>query len=331
MCEFSMCWVTDRHFVRLCCFLKGPANLFSLLSPYSLGVKPGFYGSCSEWKHPLSGIYFFFCASAAATEHWTCFAFLHRQPPHNYVSHEKKKTNIVIALSYIYAESWEVSSAHFFKAFSQCSTALVCLGKSAFNIHHQRLQAVNVQLEALTLCPAAPLDFTKAHFFQQHFVRLGASSFRRRTTQASHFETADLPECPPQNQINMSLKRLWSCAPEGHSCLYLKGWWEVDPIFSCFFLRFVCLSPAERTEAGHPGPNVEMRWITLPASCCLPSSSVASSHSPSSSSLCFCLAGRCFAFRGERGNDEPPIEMIKVSHLKWVFSAGRRNPQCWRH
>uniref|UniRef100_A0A672GVU6 WD repeat-containing protein 11 n=1 Tax=Salarias fasciatus TaxID=181472 RepID=A0A672GVU6_SALFA len=26
--------------------------------------------------------------------------------------------------------------------------------------------------------------------------------------------------------------------------------------------------------------------------------------------------GRCFAFRGERGNDEPPIEMIKVSHLK---------------
>lgn len=32
-----------------------------------------------------------------------------------------------------------------------------------------------------------------------------------------------------------------------------------------------------------------------------------------------CLPGRCFAFRGERGNDEPPIEMIKVSHLKWVF------------
>ncbi|XP_060943690.1 WD repeat-containing protein 11 [Limanda limanda] len=28
------------------------------------------------------------------------------------------------------------------------------------------------------------------------------------------------------------------------------------------------------------------------------------------------LTGRCFAFRGERGNDEPPIEMIKVSHLK---------------
>ncbi|MEQ2290701.1 WD repeat-containing protein 11, partial [Ameca splendens] len=26
--------------------------------------------------------------------------------------------------------------------------------------------------------------------------------------------------------------------------------------------------------------------------------------------------GRCFAFRGERGNDELPIEMIKVSHLK---------------
>uniref|UniRef100_A0A3Q2XFW3 WD repeat-containing protein 11 n=1 Tax=Hippocampus comes TaxID=109280 RepID=A0A3Q2XFW3_HIPCM len=26
--------------------------------------------------------------------------------------------------------------------------------------------------------------------------------------------------------------------------------------------------------------------------------------------------GRSFAFRGERGNDEPPIEMIKVSHLK---------------
>ncbi|XP_046884968.1 WD repeat-containing protein 11 [Hypomesus transpacificus] len=26
--------------------------------------------------------------------------------------------------------------------------------------------------------------------------------------------------------------------------------------------------------------------------------------------------GRCFAFRGERGNDEPSIEMIKVSHLK---------------
>uniref|UniRef100_A0A3Q2PQI0 WD repeat-containing protein 11 n=1 Tax=Fundulus heteroclitus TaxID=8078 RepID=A0A3Q2PQI0_FUNHE len=26
--------------------------------------------------------------------------------------------------------------------------------------------------------------------------------------------------------------------------------------------------------------------------------------------------GRCFAFRGERGTDEPPIEMIKVSHLK---------------
>uniref|UniRef100_UPI003AACEAED WD repeat-containing protein 11 n=1 Tax=Centroberyx gerrardi TaxID=166262 RepID=UPI003AACEAED len=26
--------------------------------------------------------------------------------------------------------------------------------------------------------------------------------------------------------------------------------------------------------------------------------------------------GRCFPFRGERGNDEPPIEMIKVSHLK---------------
>lgn len=26
--------------------------------------------------------------------------------------------------------------------------------------------------------------------------------------------------------------------------------------------------------------------------------------------------GRCFAFRGERGNDEPAIEMIKVSHLK---------------
>ncbi|XP_056292287.1 WD repeat-containing protein 11 [Pseudoliparis swirei] len=26
--------------------------------------------------------------------------------------------------------------------------------------------------------------------------------------------------------------------------------------------------------------------------------------------------GRCFSFRGERGNDEPPIEMIKVSHLK---------------
>ncbi|KAJ8248191.1 hypothetical protein GJAV_G00239350, partial [Gymnothorax javanicus] len=26
--------------------------------------------------------------------------------------------------------------------------------------------------------------------------------------------------------------------------------------------------------------------------------------------------GRCFAFRGERGNDESPIEMIKVSHLK---------------
>lgn len=120
----------------------------------------------------------------------------------------KKTTNIVIALSYIYAESWQVSSAHFLKAFSQRSTALVCLGKCAFNIHHQRLQAVNVQLEALMLCPAAPLDFTKAHFFQQHFVRLGASSFRRRTTQASHFETADLPECPPQNQINMSLKRL---------------------------------------------------------------------------------------------------------------------------
>lgn len=33
------------------------------------------------------GFFFFFaCASAAATEHWTCFAFLHRQPPHNYVS-----------------------------------------------------------------------------------------------------------------------------------------------------------------------------------------------------------------------------------------------------
>ncbi|KAI9533694.1 WD repeat-containing protein 11 [Dissostichus eleginoides] len=28
------------------------------------------------------------------------------------------------------------------------------------------------------------------------------------------------------------------------------------------------------------------------------------------------LTGRCFAFRGERGNDEPPIEMMKVSHLK---------------
>ncbi|KAJ8014088.1 hypothetical protein DPEC_G00036620 [Dallia pectoralis] len=26
--------------------------------------------------------------------------------------------------------------------------------------------------------------------------------------------------------------------------------------------------------------------------------------------------GRCFAFRGERGNDEPAIEMMKVSHLK---------------
>lgn len=143
--------------------------------------------------------------------------------------------------------------------------------------------------------------------------------------QASHFPTADLPECPPQNQINVLLKRLWSCAPEGHSCLYLKSWWIVDPIFSCSFLRSVSLSPAEQTEAGHPGPNVEMRWITLPASCRLPSSSTASSsystsHAPSSSSpLCFCLAGRCFAFRGERGNDEPPIEMIKVSHLKWVL------------
>jgi len=28
------------------------------------------------------------------------------------------------------------------------------------------------------------------------------------------------------------------------------------------------------------------------------------------------FSGRCFSFRGERGNDEPPIEMIKVSHLK---------------
>lgn len=118
----------------------------------------------------------------------------------------KKKNNYYCDCIIIHI--WQVSSAHFLKAFSQCSTALVCLGKCAFNIHHQRLQAVNVQLEALTLCPAAPLDFTKAHFFQQHFVRLGASSFRRRTTQASPFETVDLPECPPQNQINMSLKRL---------------------------------------------------------------------------------------------------------------------------
>lgn len=34
--------------------------------------------------------------------------------------------------------------------------------------------------------------------------------------------------------------------------------------------------------------------------------------------LLLCAPGRSIAFRGERGNDEPAIEMIKVSHLKWV-------------
>lgn len=32
--------------------------------------------------------------------------------------------------------------------------------------------------------------------------------------------------------------------------------------------------------------------------------------------LIFAIKGRSIAFRGERGNDESPIEMIKVSHLK---------------
>lgn len=32
--------------------------------------------------------------------------------------------------------------------------------------------------------------------------------------------------------------------------------------------------------------------------------------------LIFTIKGRSIAFRGERGNDESPIEMIKVSHLK---------------
>lgn len=64
---------------------------------------------------------------------------------------------------------------------------------------------------------------------------------------------------------------------------------------------------------GTPWHLRETRWHHL-----LPS--IISSSRSFSLSLCLlCFAGRCFAFRGERGNDEPPIEMIKVSHLKWVF------------
>lgn len=32
--------------------------------------------------------------------------------------------------------------------------------------------------------------------------------------------------------------------------------------------------------------------------------------------LIFVITGRSIAFRGDRGNDESPMEMIKVSHLK---------------
>lgn len=199
MCEFSTCWVTDRHFVRLCFFLKGPANLFSLLSPYSLGVKPGFYGSCSEWKHPLSGIFFFFFLLVQVQQRLNtelALLFFTDNPLIIMYPMKKKKKNIVIALSYIYAESWQVSSAYFLKAFSQCSTVLVCLGKCAFNIHHQRLQAVNVQLEALTLCPAAPLDFTKAHFFSAAFCPPGRLLFSPQNNAGFSFWNSRPPRVP---------------------------------------------------------------------------------------------------------------------------------------
>lgn len=124
--------------------------------------------------------------------------------------------------------------------------------------------------------------------------------------------------------MNISLKHLWSCAPEGHSFFYwrLNGKW----ILYLLFLLSFCLSLTGRADENRTtsAPTWKCDELLSTTSCWQPSSSVASSlstsHTPSSS-LCFCLAGRCFAFRGERGNDEPPIEMIKVSHLKWVFSA----------
>lgn len=164
-------WQTLCPPLLLRLFLKGPANLFSLLSPRSLGVKPGLNGSCSEWKHLLSGkgvffwfVFYFSCVSAAATELALLFS---TENPFIilYPILKQNKTNIAIALSYIFGESWEVSSALLSNAFPQCSTALVCLRKYSFNIHHQRLQTVNKQREGRCFGPARVASFNQSSTF----------------------------------------------------------------------------------------------------------------------------------------------------------------------
>lgn len=86
-------------------------------------------------------------------------------------------------------------------------------------------------------------------------------------------------------------------------------------------LSEVCSPRSEIREESKPGrPGGEVRCRCEERHSLLPS--IITSHLQPltvSPSLCLlCSPGRCFAFRGERGNDEPPIEMIKVSHLKWV-------------
>lgn len=201
---------------------------------------------------------------------------------------------------------------------SQCSTAPVCLSKCAFHIHYQRLQAVSVQCEAPTLCRAVRCLPSLKHNF-----------FHHRTTQVLIFKQP--------TSLN-ALRRIrltspWSSCDRAHLkgiLSYTDGLVQSGSYIFFFLLSFR-LSLADtadenRTTSAPTKENVEMWWITLhhillSAFFLRSLLSLSTSHSPSSS-FCSCLTGRCFAFRGERGNDEPPIEMIKVSHLKWVFGPG---------
>lgn len=164
----------------------------------------------------------------------------------------------MIALSYIYAESWQVSPAHFVKAFSQCSTTLVCLGKCTFNIYHQRLQAVNVQLEALTLCPAAPLDFTKAHFFSSILSARAPPLFAPEQRRLLILKQPTFPNA--LRRIRLIIRSPWSGCDHVHLKGILVYSWRVDGKWILYFLVSSFVSSLSRRQSGRKQGNPAPTW-----------------------------------------------------------------------
>lgn len=119
----------------------------------------------------------------------------------------------------------------------------------------------------------------KHFFFSAAFCPAERLLFSPQHSAGSHFQTADLPECPPQNQINISPKQLWSFAHLKGILFYTRqagGKW----ILYCVLFHFVYLSPAEWMKTGQPQHS-----SLSTTSCCRPSSS-----SPTSSlKLSHCL------------------------------------------